>query len=297
MIIKGLSRIGVFFLYLISLLPFWLLYTISDVVYIVLYYILNYRKSVVQENLINSFPEKTDMERKIIEKKYYRYLGDLIVESIKSLTISKKEVMRRMLPANIHTDQLVTDFFAQGRSILGVAGHYGNWEWAALSCSMMTDKEKIIVYKPLANTVFDQLFNHSRSRFGAETVAMKDIFRRLVKTRDQRSFTILLSDQTPVQESVQYFTRFLNQPTAVFLGVEKLAKALNSAVVFCDIKCIERGYYTYNFIPITPDPKNTAEHEITNMHVAHLEKTIKEIPQYWLWSHRRWKFKPKNING
>ena len=161
----------------------------------------------------------------------------------------------------------------------------------------MTDKEKIIVYKPLANTVFDQLFNHSRSRFGAETVAMKDIFRRLVKTRDQRSFTILLSDQTPVQESVQYFTRFLNQPTAVFLGVEKLAKALNSAVVFCDIKCIERGYYTYNFIPITPDPKNTEEHEITNMHVAHLEKTIREIPQYWLWSHRRWKFKPKNING
>jgi len=297
MIIKGLSRIGVFFLYLISLLPFWFLYTISDAVYIGLYYILGYRKAVVRENLVNSFPEKTDHERRVIEKKYYRYLGDLIMESIKSLSISKKEVMRRMLPATIHTDQLVADIFARGKSILGVAGHYGNWEWAALSCSMMTDEGRIVVYKPLANKVFDKTFNQSRSRFGAETVAMKDVFRKLVRMRDQRSFTILLSDQTPVQESVQYFTRFLNQPTAVFLGVEKLAKALDSVVVFCDIKCVKRGYYTYNFIPLTTDPENTAEHEITNMHVAHLETTIRETPQYWLWSHRRWKFKPRNING
>lgn len=281
-------------MYLISLLPFWLLYFISDVLYVVLYYLLGYRKAVVRENLANSFPEKTDAERINIEKKYYRYLGDLIVESIKSLSISKKEVMRRMLPATVQTDQLVADFFAQGKSILGVSGHYGNWEWAALSCSMMTDEGRYIVYKPLANKVFDTAFNQSRSRFGAETIAMKDVFRKLIKTRDQRSFTILLSDQTPVQESVQYFTPFLNQPTPVFLGVEKLAKALGSVVVFCDIVCVKRGYYTYNFIPLTTDPKHTAEHEITNMHVTHLEKTIKEIPQYWLWSHRRWKFKPRN---
>lgn len=294
MIIKGLSRIGVFFLYLISLLPFWILYTISDVLYVVLYRIIGYRRGVVRENLANSFPEKTTIERQIIEKKYYRYLCDLIVETIKTLSISRKEVMRRMLPATIHTNQLVADIFAQGKSILGVAGHYGNWEFAALSCSMMTEEERIVVYKPLANQVFDQLFNKSRSKFGAETVAMKDILRKLVRIKDKRSFTVLLSDQTPVQESVQYFTNFLNQPTAIFLGVEKLAKTLNSAVVFCDIKCIERGYYTYNFIPLTLDPKNTAEYEITNMHVAHLEKTIREIPQYWLWSHKRWKFKPRN---
>lgn len=295
MIIKGLSRIGVFFLYLISLLPFWILYTISDVVYVVLYYLVGYRKDVVRENLANSFPEKTDAERLSIEKKYYRYLGDLIVETIKTLSITEKEVMRRMVPMDKHTDQLVTDIFAQGKSILGVAGHYCNWEFAALSCSMMTDQERIVVYKPLANEVFDELFNKSRSKFGAETVAMKDILRKLVRIRNKRSFTVLLSDQTPVQETVQYFTNFLNQPTAVFLGVEKLAKALDSVVVFCDLRCVKRGHYSYNFIPLAIDPKNTADYEITNLHVAHLEKEIRRAPEYWLWSHRRWKFKPRNV--
>lgn len=295
MINKGLSRIGVFFLYLISLLPFWLLYIISDVVYILLYYIIGYRKAVVRENMTNSFPRTDPALRLIYERKYYRYLGDLMVESIKMLTISKKEVMRRMAPLDTHTNQMVADIFAQGKSIIGVAGHYGNWEMAALSCSMMTDQERIIVYKPLANPAFNDLFNKSRSKFGAVTVPMKDILRKLVRIRDKRSFTVLLSDQTPVQESVQYFTEFLNQPTAIFLGAEKLAKALDSAVVFCDIKVIKRGYYSYTFVPITADPKNTAEYEITNAHVALLEKTINEEPQYWLWSHKRWKFKPRNV--
>jgi KDO2-lipid IV(A) lauroyltransferase len=255
---------------------------------------LGYRKNVVRENLANSFPEKTHADRLGIEKKYYRYLGDLIVESIKTLSISKKEVMRRMVPMDNQTNQLVADYFASGKSILGVAGHYCNWEMAALSCSMMTDQERLVVYKPLKNKVFDELFIKSRSRFGAELVAMKDILKKLVRTRDKRSFTILLSDQTPVQESVQYFTNFLNQPTAVFLGVEKLAKVLEAVVVYCNIKCVKRGYYSYNFITLTNEPKNTAEHEITNQHVAHLEQLIRDEPQYWLWSHRRWKFKPAN---
>lgn len=295
MINKGLSRIGVFFLYLISLLPFWLLYIISDVVYILLYYIIGYRKAVVRENMTNSFPNTDPATRLEYERKYYRYLGDLMVETIKMLTISKKDVVRRMIATDKQTEDMLNGLFAQGKSIMCVAGHYGNWELAALRSSLLTDNERIIVYKPQASQVFEDMFNNTRSKFGAQTVAMKDILRKLVQLKNQRSITFLLSDQTPVQESVQYFTEFLNQPTAVFLGAEKLAKALNAAVIFCDIKVIKRGYYSYTFVPITADAKNTAEHEITNAHVALLEKTIKQEPQYWLWSHKRWKFKPRNI--
>lgn len=295
MIIKGLSRIGIFFLYLISLLPFWLLYLIADALYFVLYYLVGYRKQVVQTNLMNAFPEKTPEERKIIEKKYYHYLANLLVETIKMLTISEKEVLRRMKPEDDSLDQMVADYFKHGRSIIGAVGHYGNWELAALRFSLTTDEERVIVYKPLANKVSDNLFKKVRSRFGASLVSMKDVLRKLVALRNIRSFTVLVSDQTPVQESVQYFANFLNQPTAVFLGVEKLAKMTNSIVIFCDVKCIKRGYYTYNFVPLVTDPKNTAEHEITDIHVAYLEKMIKAKPEYWLWSHRRWKFKPRNL--
>jgi KDO2-lipid IV(A) lauroyltransferase len=294
MIIKGLSRIGVFFLYLVSLLPFWLLYTISDVVYVFLYRIFAYRTDVVREILANSFPDKTAAERLAIEKKYYRYLCDLILETIKMLSISPQEARHRMKPAKPDTDARVNEFLNAGRTILVAAGHYGNWELTALSCSMITEADRIVVYKPLADEVYDDLFKKVRSRFGATPVAMKDVLRKLVTLRGKPSLTVLVSDQTPVRETVQYFTSFLNQPTAIFLGIEKLATATNAVVGFWDVRCIKRGFYTYEFVVLTTEPKATAEYEITNMHVAYLEQMIKDEPQYWLWSHKRWKFKPDN---
>jgi KDO2-lipid IV(A) lauroyltransferase len=262
--------------------------------YLILYRIVGYRKQVIRQNLANAFPEKSTAERKLIEKKYYHYLADLMVETIKMLTITPTEVRKRMKPANADTDKLVDTYFKQGKSIIGAVGHYGNWELAALSFSQVTNEERIIVYKPLANEVSDEIFKKARSRFGATLVAMKDILRKLVTLRGKLSFTVLVSDQTPVQESVQYFANFLNQPTAVFLGIEKLAKMTNSAVVFCEVKCVKRGYYNYNFVPLITEPKKMAEYEITNVHVAYLENMIKQEPQYWLWSHKRWKFKPRN---
>jgi KDO2-lipid IV(A) lauroyltransferase len=294
MIIKGLSRIGVFFLYLISLLPFWILYTISDVLYVILYHLVGYRKAVVRENLANSFPEKTEAERTIIEKKYYRYLGDLIVETVKMLTISEAEARKRMSPAKPDTDSKVKAYLDANRTVLVAAGHYGNWELTNLSCSTIFDGKGITVYKPLANDIYDDLFKKVRARFGATPVAMKDILRKLVSLRGKPSITVLVSDQTPVREAVQYFTQFLNQPTAIFLGIEKLAISTNAVVGFWDVRCVKRGYYVYNFVELVTEPKATAEFEITNMHVAYLEKVIKAEPQYWLWSHKRWKFKPDN---
>jgi KDO2-lipid IV(A) lauroyltransferase len=296
MIIKGLSRIGVFFLYLISLLPFWILYAISDFLYLVLYRIVGYRKAVVRENLTNSFPEKTVAELRSIEKKYFHYLCDLIMETIKMFTISATEVRSRMKPASVDTDFRINEYLKQNRTVLIAAGHYCNWEYSCLSGSMITDKaERLAVYKPMASEVFDEQFKKVRSRFGATPVAMKDTLRKLVTLRGKPSMTVLVSDQTPVRETVQYFAPFLNQPTAIFLGVEKLAKATNAVVGFWDVKCTKRGFYEYEFVVLTAEPKATADYEITNMHVAYLEKMIQTGPQYWLWSHKRWKFKPEQV--
>ena len=296
MIIKGLSRIGVFFLYLLSLLPFWFLYLLSDVLYFVIYYLTGYRKKVVRENLRNSFPEKTDAERSAIERRFYSYLCDLMLETIKMLTISRKQLLKRMMPVQNGIDADIEAIIANGRPIIGAVGHYGNWEMAALRFSMLyPDVARVIVYKPLTNPVFDKLFKNMRERLGATLVAMKDILRKLVSLRNQQTFTLLVSDQTPIQESAQYFTQFLNQPTAIFMGVEKLAKSTDAVVVFCDIRCVKRGYYTFSFSLIEDQPKNAEPHAITNKHVAYLENMIKLAPQYWLWSHRRWKFKPKAI--
>jgi len=293
MINKGLSRLGTFFLYLISLLPFWVLYLVSDVIFLLIYYVIGYRRKVVQENLRNSFPEKTEDERHIIEKKYFKYLADLTVETVKMITVSKKEIYRRVTSPNA---ELLKKYFAQGRSIMMALGHYGNWEMADLRMSLEVDKPTLVVYKPLTNAVFDEYFIKMRSRFGATLVAMKNIMRTMVKHRDEIIVSAFVADQTPVKHEATYFTMFLNQPTAFFLGVEKLAKLSNSVVIFCDVERPKRGHYSFNLIPLTENPKETAEYEITRAYIQCLETMIKREPQYWLWSHRRWKFKPEDKN-
>lgn len=292
MIKKGLSRLGTFFLYLISLLPFWFLYLISDVLFVILYHVTRYRRKVVSENLRNSFPEKSGAERGQIELKYYRYMADLIVETIKSVSISAQDVQKRMRATN---PELMDHYFKQGKSIIAAAGHYCNWEMATLSFGFLTDKNRVIVYKPQSNVVFTDFFNRTRSRFGATMVAMKQTLRKFIELKNELSFSVLVSDQTPTREDAKYFTTFLNQPTAVFLGIEKLSKIIDCVVIFYRIDLVKRGYYTFTFVPLIEDPKNTAPHEITEAHVRYLEQLIIEKPEYWLWSHRRWKIKPEDM--
>jgi len=292
MIKKGLSRLGTFFLYLLSLLPFWFLYLVADLIFVMLYYIIGYRRNVVEENLRNSFPEKSDGERKNIEKKYFKYMADLMVETIKSVSMSAAETQRRVRCTN---PELMDHYFAQGKSIMAAAGHYCNWEMACLDFGFLTNNRRIVVYKPQSNAVFTEFFNRTRSRFGVTMVSMKQTLRKLVEYKDELSFTVLAADQTPTREDAKYFTDFLNQPTAVFLGVEKLAKIGDSVVIFYKIDLVKRGYYTYTFVPLAEDPKNTKPHEITELHVKYLESMIRQKPEYWLWSHRRWKIKPEDV--
>lgn len=289
---KAFSILGIGFLYAVSLLPFRVLYIISDLIFFLLYYVTRYRRKVVDDNLLHAFPEKTDEERAAIRKEYFRYLADLMVETVKLLTISEREVKKRVSAPNA---EVITNAFNNGQSVIGVLGHYGNWEMNALRFSQLFDQKRIIVYKPLSNRYFDQLFIKMRSRFGATLVSMKNTARKLVEYRNQPSVTVMVSDQTPAKPEINYFTNFLNQQTAVFLGTEKLAKLTNSFVVFCDIRRIRRGYYQCIFVPMFNQPKQTAEHEITDAHVRYLERVIRNEPPYWLWSHRRWKFKPEDF--
>ncbi|SEO81958.1 lysophospholipid acyltransferase family protein [Mucilaginibacter sp. OK283] len=291
MVKKGLIRLGILFLYLTSLLPFWFLYLISDVLFVIIYHIVHYRRAVVQQNLANAFPEKTEKERHDIERKYYHYLADLIVETVKMITVSEKQIQKRVVATNA---QLVHEYFAKGKSIIAVAGHYCNWEMAALNFNFVTDKRFMIVYKPLNNEIFNDFFIQIRSRFGGQPIAMKQTMRKMVEYRKELTVSVLVGDQTPGVNEVNYFTTFLNQPTAVFLGIEKISKTIDAAVVFYDMKRVKRGYYTYTLVPLTENPKQTAEHELTEMHVQYLEGMIRKEPQYWLWSHRRWKFKPED---
>jgi KDO2-lipid IV(A) lauroyltransferase len=292
MIKKGLSRLGTFFLYLLSLLPFWFLYLVADVVFVILYYIVGYRREVVQENLRNSFPEKTEAERKVIERKYFKYMADLMMETIKSVSMSEKQVRKRMIPTN---PELVDHYFKQGKSIMAAAGHYCNWEMACLSFGFLTDERRVIVYKPQSNEVFTDFFNRTRSRFGATMISMRQTLRKMIEYKNELTFTVLATDQTPTLQDAKYFTTFLNQPTAVFLGIEKLTKVVNCVVIFYRIDLVKRGYYTYTFVPLVEEPEKTKPYEITEIHVKYLESLIREKPEYWLWSHRRWKIKPEDI--
>ena len=284
---KIFTKALIAFLYLFSLLPYPILYFFSSVFSFFIYHVFHYRRDVVRENLTNSFPEKSLEEIKSIEKRFYHYLGDLIVESIKMISVSQAEASKRFVLLNA---DLLRTYFSQHKSVIAVSGHYANWEMISLMGPLYSEP-KLAIYKPLSNKVFDEFMTKIRSRFGTSIIPMGNVMRKLVEFRKQRIITLLISDQTPSQRDAHYYTKFLNQNTAIFLGVEKLAKATGSAVVFCDIQVKKRGFYTCSFIPLIENPETTAEFEITEAHVSYLELMIRRAPQYWLWSHRRWKFK------
>lgn len=284
-VLWGLSK---FSIYLISYLPFPVLYLLSDFFYYIIYYIVKYRRHVVGPNLRNSFPEKTETELKVIEKKFYRFLCDNILESFKMLTISRNSMKRRLKFIN---PEEAERHFKNGKSVLATGGHYGNWEWGNLAINLFFDKTVLVVYKPLADERFGAFLNKMRSRFGTVMVPMKQTLRKISENRQRLYLAVFVSDQTPTRHESNYFTQFLNQRTSVFLGVEKIARGTGNPVVFCSIDRIKRGYYEATFKTIVEDPKETNEFEITETHTKELEQQIRARPELWLWSHKRWKFK------
>ncbi|MBL7911077.1 MAG: lysophospholipid acyltransferase family protein [Bacteroidia bacterium] len=283
-------------LYFISIWPFWLLHAFSSFFYVIVFYFVGYRKTVVIQNLKNSFPEKTDAEIKKITKQFYKHFCDVIFETLKLYTISQESLKKRI----VFTDDAIktmNSFFDKGQSIVGVIGHVGNWEWGAISHQVYFKQLITGVYHPLSNKSFDAFMLKLRGRFGGNIVSMTALYKELLTLRQKNIPTTigLIADQTAPPESAYWLT-FLNQDTPVFVGTEKLAKKFNYPVVYLPIKKIKRGHYQMDAIVITENPKDMPDGKITELHTRELEKNIQEQPFSWLWSHRRWKHKkPANI--
>lgn len=286
MIKKGFLSIGIFFLHLFSFLPLWLLFGISNVLYYLVYYVVKYRRDVVRKNLVNSFPEKSLTEIITIEKRFYRYLTDLMVEIIKMSSISKAEVLKRVKMKNFDRAEA---YFQKGESVLACSGHYGNWELGTMACGLQFSIALRVIYKPINNKIFEKWFNKLRTKFGNVFIPMRQTLREVIATKDQPTLFCFASDQSPMVIDVQHIIQFMHQPTSVLLGLEKIAKQTNRPVFYFDVTRVKRGYYEIDCVPLCLDPKAAEEHEITELFFKSLTKSIQKAPEYWLWSHNRWK--------
>lgn len=291
MVKKLLSNTGIFFLNSLSLLPLSILYVLADGAYLVLYHAIRYRRKVVYENLHNAFPEKGPTEIELIAKRYYKHLSCLMVEIIKMASISESELKRRFTFKNLH---LINAYHERGQSTLICSAHYGNWEWGTLALGLNTSAVVYPIYKPVSNKAFGEWFKRIRSRFGNQLIPMRQTLRALTASKDIPTIFCFGNDQTPLREESTYWLNFLNQPTAILLGLEKIAVRTNRPVFYMRVRILKRGYYEVECVPLCLHPAQTKTYEITNLHVKYLEQIIKEEPAYWLWSHRRWKHKPQD---
>lgn len=277
-------------MYLHALLPFRVLYILSDILYFFVYKIAGYRLKVVRHNLEASFPEKTKHERLTIEREFYHHFCDYFVETLKLLHISDEEMQRRMQFNNV---EQIKELMKDGNSALMYLGHYCNWEWVTSINLDFKEEGKVLgeIYKPLKNKAMDELFLKIRSRFGSLAISKQDTFRVIVKLRNEGQQTLIgfMADQTPAWRNIHYWTPFLNQDTPVFTGVERIAKQTGFAVVYLDMEKIKRGYYKATVRLITDNPREEPENNITETYIRAMEKTILRNPAYWLWTHKRWK--------
>jgi KDO2-lipid IV(A) lauroyltransferase len=272
----------------ISLLPLSLLYLLSDFLFFIIYRIIGYRTSVVFNNIKNSFPEKSKQEQLEIQRKFYHHLCDLIVESLKTFTISQKEVLKRVTCKN---PELIDEYFNQHKSVIIAGGHYNNWEIFAVAVDKIIKHKTIGIYKPLTSKYFDKKMRETRSKYGLLMIPTYEVKHYLDKYIAVPTATIFGFDQSPSNPHKAYWTKFLNQDTAVLYGTEKIAREYNYPVLYGRINKESRGHYSFEFFKVTDNPKDTAPGEITEYISKALEKDITAIPQYWLWSHKRWKHK------
>ncbi len=273
----------------ISLLPFAVLYFISSIVYVILYYITGYRKEVVRKNLKNSFPDLSDTARVTIEKKFYKHFADFLVESAKSLSISDKEIRKRCAFIN---PEVVNEYYEQGKDVIVLCGHYNNWEYYAVGIAQQMKHNAIAAYHPLKNEFFDNKILKSRQRFGMKMMSMRRIPRFFTnKPSNQPILSVMLNDQSPADPKNAYWNTFLNQDTGWMRGAEKIAKKYNQVVLFGAIRKKKRGFYEVKFTPISEDVSKEREGYVLDKHAEYLEAVIRENPEFWLWSHRRWKHK------
>lgn len=279
------------FLWLISILPFRLLYAFSDFLYFWVYRVFGYRKKVVQYNLLLAFPEKTQKEINAITIKFYHHLCDMIVEAIKSLTISESEMKEHFKFSNV---DLLNKIEQMNRSTILMCAHYGSWEWIFILNTYLDKNTKgYAVYKRLANPYFDRLVKRIRAKYNSHLITTKETIPILIKAKVDGELTIngFVSDQTAKPHNALHWSEFMGYKVPMHTGAEMLAKKLDMAVVFFRVKRLKRGYYEATFETITLNPKEYKDYEITDKFFRLVEEQIYEAPEYYLWTHKRWKHK------
>lgn len=288
---KAMTQIVYVLFYTLSLLPFRILYGMADIGYVLLYYIIRYRRGVVRKNLVTAFPEKSIDDIKTIERKFYHWFSDYFLEAIKLLSISEKELRRRFTIIN---SEEVEQCFQEGQDVAAILGHYCNWEW--LSCVGMNlppERETGLIYHPLRNKTFDYLFRKLRSHEqNSHVIPKKDILRYVVtkKREGVRNICGYISDQGPKWTNIHLWLPFLNHEyTPVFTGGERIMRKMNNAVFYVEMSRPKRGYYTATYKLITREPNTLPADDITRRFFCLLEETIRQEPAFYLWSHNRWK--------
>lgn len=283
-----------FFVFLFWLMPFWLFYRLCDFVAFLLYRVFKYRYEVIKMNLKNAFPEKSVEEIEVIIEKSYRNLADIILESIKGLSMSEEEICKRY--KFLHLD-LTNKYFEQGQSVFSAAVHCCNWEWGAVAFLLAVDHDMAGIYKPLKNKYIDQYIRKERAKQGLKLGALREtrILLDEIEASNKPHIIVFLGDQTPSNVKKADWVTFMNQDTACLQGIDRHARRMGYPVMFTYVRRVGRGDYEIIFDEIVKDPQTTKEGEITALFMAKLEEVLRNEPANWLWSHKRWKRKRSEL--
>ena len=276
------------FVFLFRIISFRLLYIISDGIFYPAYYLIGYRKKVVFDNIRNSFPEKDEREKQRIVKDFYHHLVDILLESMKAFTMSEDELIKRY---KFENTAFLDELQQQGKSVICVGAHYNNWEWGGIASGSQLKHLPVGFYKPLSNKMVDAYVQKTRVKGRSLLVSITNTSAVFAKDYGEPVIFYMVADQSPSSLRLAYWMQFMTQDTAVLHGPEKYAKLLNLPVVYASPEKIKRGYYKVKFLMLVEDPSKVAPGEITRKYMETLEKIIRENPQYYLWSHKRWKLK------
>ena len=267
--------------------PFFMVYFWADVFYFIIYYVAGYRKKVVIDNLRKSFPEKSDAEIKVLTKKFYHHLADVTLEAIKAMTISRKQIQKRYLVENV---EIPNEYFDRGQSVLLLTSHYGNWEYGMLATDMAIKHQTVALYLPLTNKYSEKYGVTRRGRFGMKMVAVQQTKSVFDGSIGNGPFGVIMAaDQSPSNVERAIWLDFLHHDTACIHGPEAYARKMNMPALYMRISKPRRGHYRLTFEKLIDNPQQYEPGEITRIYFSRLEKDIVECPEFWLWSHRRWK--------
>ncbi|HEY4617314.1 MAG TPA: lipid A biosynthesis acyltransferase [Flavobacterium sp.] len=279
------------FLWMISILPFRIFYLLSDGVYFLVYYVVGYRKKIVRANIALALPHLSQEERLSIEKKSYRHLCDMFMEMTKTMTISSKEMNKRFIITNL---ELIKEYEKKEKSIMLLASHYASWEWL-ITLNQKVSYQGIGVYKKISNKYFDKLIRDIRSKYNTELVTTSKTIPLIASNQRNGILSIygLASDQSPKADRIFHWESFMGVEVPVHTGAEMLAKKHDLNVIFAKVRKVKRGYYEATLIPLSDNPKSVPDFGITHAFIKEVEKQIYEAPEYYFWTHKRWKHRRK----